>query len=69
MIRKIFLLLKFETLGVFVKPLTADENYHFGNFGEYSFLFKCNYLKNGKLFLIFLFHLWSLHQILTIFKM
>ena len=30
-------------------------------------LFKCNYLKNKKHFLSFLFHLWNLHQILNIF--
>ena len=28
--------------------------------------FKCNYLKNEKLFLNFLFHFWNLHQILNI---
>ena len=31
-------------------------------------LFKCNYLKNEKLLLKFLLHLWNLHQILNIFK-
>ena len=30
--------------------------------------FKCNYLKNKKLFLNFLFHLWNLHQIFNILK-
>ena len=30
--------------------------------------FKCNYLKNQKLFLNFLFDLWNLHQILNILK-
>ena len=30
--------------------------------------FKCNYLKNEKLFLYFLFHFWNLHQILNILK-
>ena len=29
-------------------------------------LFKCNYLKNNKLFLSVLFHLWNLNQILNI---
>ena len=33
----------------------------------WSSLFKCNYLKNKKHFLSFLFHLWNLHQILNIF--
>ena len=28
--------------------------------------FKCNYLKNGKPFLNFMFHFWILHQILNI---
>ena len=31
-------------------------------------LFKCNYLKNEKLFFNFLFHFWNLHQILNILK-
>ena len=31
-------------------------------------LFKCNYLKNKKHFLSFIFHLWNLHQISNIFK-
>ena len=30
--------------------------------------FKCNYLKNEKLFLNFLFYFWNLHQILKILK-
>ena len=30
-----------------------------------SSLLKCNYLKNGKLYLNFLFHLWNPHQILN----
>ena len=30
--------------------------------------FKCNYLKNEKSFLNFLFHFWNLHQILNLFK-
>ena len=29
---------------------------------------QCNYLKNEKLFLNFLFHFWNLHQILNILK-
>ena len=33
-----------------------------------SSLFKCNFLKNEKLFLNFLFLLWNLHQIFNIFK-
>ena len=30
--------------------------------------FKCNYLKNERFFLNFLFHFWNLHQFLNIFK-
>ena len=33
-----------------------------------SSLFKSNYLKNEKVFLSFLFHLWNLHEVLNIFK-
>ena len=33
-----------------------------------SSLFKCNYIKNKKLFINVLFHLWNLHQILNIFE-
>ena len=39
-----------------------------GILGICSSLFKFNYLRNGKLFLNFLFHLWNLHQILKIFE-
>ena len=61
-------LLKFEVLGVFVNTLTADENYPFGNSGICSSLFKCNSLKNEKLFHNSLFYLWNIHKILNIFK-
>ena len=30
--------------------------------------FKCNYLKNEKLFVNFLFYFWNLHQILNVLK-
>ena len=36
--------------------------------GIWISLFKCNYLKNKKDFLIFLFHWWNLHHILKIFE-
>ena len=36
--------------------------------GICSALFKCNYLKKGKLFLKFLLHLWNVHQLSNIFK-
>ena len=32
------------------------------------FIFKCKYLKNEKRFLVFLLHLWILHQISNIFN-
>ena len=65
---KISPLLNFEILGVFVNTLTADENYPFWILGICCSGFKCNYLKNRKFFLKFLFHLWNLHQILNIFE-
>ena len=40
----------------------------FGNSGNWSLLFKCNSLKNEKLFHNSLVHLWNVHQILNIFK-
>ena len=40
----------------------------FGIVEIWCFLFKCNYLQNKTFFLNFLFHFWSLHQILNIFK-
>ena len=36
--------------------------------GIWNSEFKCNYLKNKKNFLNFLFHFWNLHQILNILK-
>ena len=68
MICKISPWLKLEILEVFVNTLTADDKYPFGIVRIWSSLFKCNYLKNKKIFLNFLFHLWNLHQILNIFK-
>ena len=47
-----------EVLVVFVNRLTSDG----------CSQFNCNYLKNEKLFLNFLFHFWNLHQILDILK-
>ena len=39
-----------------------------GILGICSSLLKCNSLKNGKLFVNFLFHLWNLHQVSNISK-
>ena len=39
-----------------------------GTGGIYRYQFKCNYLKNQKHFLNFLFHFWSRHYILNILK-
>ena len=36
--------------------------------GNCNSRFKCNYLKNEKIILNFLFHFWNLHQILNSFK-
>ena len=36
--------------------------------GLYNSQFKCNYLKNEKKFLNFLFHFWNLQEILNILK-
>ena len=59
-------LLKFLMIGVFVNTLTPD--YKFWIVPICRSLFKCSCVKNKKLFLNFLFHLWNLHQILNIFK-
>ena len=59
-------LLKFLMIGVFVNTLTPD--YKFWIVPICRSLFKCSCVKNEKLFLNFLFHLWNLHQILNIFK-
>ena len=62
-------LLKFEIIGMFVNthglPITSIL---FRIVNICHSLFKCNYLKNKKYFIGFLFHLWNLHQILKIFK-
>ena len=55
-------------LGVFVNTWTADYKYPVQDCENLHFSFKCNYLKNKKLFLSFLCNLRKLQQILTIFK-
>ena len=59
-------LLMFLMIGVFVNTLTPD--YKFWIVPICRSLFKCSCVKNEKLFLNFLFHLWNLHQIFNIFK-
>ena len=54
-----------ETLGVVVNTFTGDGK----NSGQdCNSQFKCNYLKNEKLFLNFLFHFWNLCHILNFLK-
>ena len=62
-------LLNFEIIGMFLNthglPITSIV---FRIVNICRSLFKCNYLKNKKDFIGFLFHLWNLNQILNIFK-
>ena len=67
MIWRMSSLVKFEIIGVFVNTLTPDRKYPFRYCEICSSLFKCNYVKNGKLFLDIFFHWRNLHQILSIF--
>ena len=61
-----------EIIGMFLNKLTAEGKYHV----QYSeklqlsieMQFKKRKMKNEKLFLNFLFHLWNLHQISNILK-
>ena len=52
-----------ETLGLSVNTLTSDGKYPVQGCENLQLQFECNYLKNEKLFLAFLFHFWILHQI------
>ena len=65
---KMLLLLKFEMIGVFVNTWAADFKYPVPDCENLQFSFKCNYLKNKKLFMSILCHLWNLDQIWNIFK-
>ena len=62
-------LLKFEIIGIFVNthglPITSIL---FRIVNICRSLFKCNYVKNKKYLMGFLFNLWNLHQILNTFK-
>ena len=64
---KISPLLIFEMLGVFVTHWLPMASILFGIVRIWSSLFNCSYHKNKKLFQNFLFHLWNLHQVLSIF--
>ena len=57
-----------EILEVFLNTLTQMTSILFKVLRICNSQFKCNYLKNQKLFLNFLFYLWNLHQILNILK-
>ena len=54
------LLAMFQVVGLFVNTLTANGKYSFLNRGIYRNQFKCNYLRNKKLFLNFFLQLWTL---------
>ena len=55
-----------EILRTFVNTLTVDDKYPFRNWKKLPSQFKCNYIKNEKRSLNFLFHFLNLHQILNI---
>ena len=57
-----------EILGKFVNTLTATASILSKVVRICNSQFKCNYLKNKKLFLNFLFDFWNLHQILKILR-
>ena len=57
-----------EILEVFLNTLTQMTSILFKVLRICNSQFKCNYLKNQKLFLNFLFYLWNLHQILNNLK-
>ena len=53
---------------MFVNTWTADGKFLFNIVGICNSQFKCNYLKNEKLYLDFLSYFWNLHQILRILQ-
>ena len=57
-----------ESLRVFVNTLSTDGKYPVRDCQVCNSQFKCNYLKNKKLFLDFFFHFMNLHQISIILK-
>ena len=60
--------LKFEIIGFFLTHGLSITSILFRIVRIWCSLFKSSYLKNKKHFLVFLFHLWNLHQILNNFK-
>ena len=59
---------KFEIIGFFLTHGLSITSIMFRIVRIWCSLFKSSYLKNKKHFLVFLFHLWNLHQILNNFK-
>ena len=57
-----------EILALSVNTWTSDGKYPVQGCENLQLQFKCNYLKNEKLFLAFLFLLWILHQIWNTLK-
>ena len=57
-----------EILGKFVNTLTATASIMSKVVRICNSQFKCNYLKNKKVFLNFLFHFCNLHQFLRVLK-
>ena len=57
-----------EIIRVFFNTLTGGGKYPVQDCQCMPLPFKCNYLKNEKLFLHFLFHFWNLHLILNNLK-
>ena len=53
---------------MFANTLTADGGYPIEDWKNWHSQLKCNYLKNEKLFLNFLFYFWNLHKFLNILK-
>ena len=60
--------LKFEIIGFFLTHGLSITSILFRIVRIRCSLFKSSYLKKKKHFLVFLFHLWNLHQILNIFQ-
>ena len=57
-----------EILALSVNTLTSDGKYPVEGCQNLQLQFKCNYLKNEKIFLHFFFHFWIFHQILNTLK-
>ena len=57
-----------EILALSVNTLTSDGKYPVEGCQNLQLQFKCNYLKNEKIFLHFFFHFWIVHQILNTLK-